>query len=380
MEEAFAAGRLLDVDVYDAAGRQVDRRSIGLPPRLCLACDQPAVDCIRAGRHSPGELAAAVSRLLHADERERLAGALVRGARLELELTPKPGLVDRLDSGSHPDLSFDLMSRSIDLLPEYYGDLIRLASTEARPLDLAACVAAGRRAEARMLDAIGTNAHRGYIFLSGLVLLGWPNDVAEPSRGGAAANEGSRMPAFRRTIADLAKRTIAGRVQAAIDAGIPQQAASREPQAASRKPQAASRRVAARAQAASHGAEARARYGTGGILGEALAGLPAIFEHGLPALAEGLARFGPTDAAHHWLMAALMAVVEDTTSLHRCGRAGLDRLKADGRRIREAMEAGEDHVGTIARLNDDYRAMGLTMGGVADSMAVTIALRAFEEG
>ena len=41
---------------------------------------------------------------------DTLAVTLVQGATRELELTPKPGLVDQLDNGSHPDLTFGLMA------------------------------------------------------------------------------------------------------------------------------------------------------------------------------------------------------------------------------------------------------------------------------
>ena len=62
-------------------------------------------------------------------EIERLAQALVTGARLELDLTPKPGLVDRLDRGSHPDLSFALMEESIGMVSvrsKAQGDIGRM--------------------------------------------------------------------------------------------------------------------------------------------------------------------------------------------------------------------------------------------------------------
>ena len=47
---------------------------------------------------------------------ERLADGLARGAALELYLTPKPGLVDLADCGSHPDLSLAVMERSIRIV------------------------------------------------------------------------------------------------------------------------------------------------------------------------------------------------------------------------------------------------------------------------
>ena len=52
LEAGHPSSRLIDLDVYSPDGQQVDRKTLGLPTRTCLVCDQPAVDCIRAKRHS----------------------------------------------------------------------------------------------------------------------------------------------------------------------------------------------------------------------------------------------------------------------------------------------------------------------------------------
>ena len=52
LEAGHPSSRLIDLDVYSADGRQVDRNTLGLPGRACLVCDQRAVDCIRAKRHA----------------------------------------------------------------------------------------------------------------------------------------------------------------------------------------------------------------------------------------------------------------------------------------------------------------------------------------
>ncbi len=319
LEATLPAGRLLDLDVYDSSGAQIDRASLGVPARTCLVCARPAVECIRVGRHSAGEVGDAARRLLL----RVLAAELVRGARAELDLTPKPGLVDRLDSGSHPDLTFDDMSRSIDLLPAYFDELLRLED----PLDLDAAVAAGRLAERRMSDAIGSNAHKGYIFLAGLVLL--------------AARTAADRDTLRSSVSTLARRI--------LDRSPRTDPADRPP---------------------SHGARARADHGVGGVLREALEGLPAVFERGLPALARSR---GPD--APRLLMAVLMQSVEDTTAIHRCGPNGLARLRADGLRLERMIASGEDCLPWLTGLNDDYRRLNLTMGGVADCMALCFALR-----
>ncbi len=65
-EESSPAARLIDLDVYDRGGNQIGRASLGLPPRSCLLCRHPAVECMRLSRHSPTELVAETERLLMA--------------------------------------------------------------------------------------------------------------------------------------------------------------------------------------------------------------------------------------------------------------------------------------------------------------------------
>ena len=64
VETAHPFCRLLDLDVYDATGNQVDRASLGVPPRSCFVCDLPAVECIRLKRHSFHEIKAKTDEFL----------------------------------------------------------------------------------------------------------------------------------------------------------------------------------------------------------------------------------------------------------------------------------------------------------------------------
>jgi len=336
LEAREPVGRLLDIDVYRPDGIQVDRARLGLTQRACLLCPEPAGECIRLQRHSLGELLARVDALLLNATRlprrlspERLARALHQGALRELELTPKPGLVDRRDPGSHPDLSFALMSTSAQLLPQYYQDLLRRFRGQD---SLEGFVQAGRDAEARMLLAIRANGHKGYIFLSGLVLL-------------AACRCQGRLAELRPAIRDLA---------AQFFACLP--------------------------VLNSHGAQLKAQYGLGGIRAEAGGGLPAVFDHGWPVYQSALEHGRTPEQAAFQLLAALMQTVEDSTTVQRCGPEGLARLRRDGQSLQTLLEQGRDPEPFLTALNDDYRRANLTMGGVADCMALTFALQAAWDG
>lgn len=330
-------GRLIDLDVLDASGQRIERTPLDLPARRCLVCPEPARECARLQRHALPELIAEVGRLVLAAQGparldpEQLAVSLVSGARAELSLTPKPGLVDCRDCGSHPDLSFDAMVRAIDTFPAYFDELIALRRRRAT---LAECVAAGRRAEQRMAEAACANTHRGFIFLSGLLLMAACDTEHELS-----APPGT----IRRHVSRLAREFFA-------------------------------RRGKTLEVATTHGSRARATYGVSGIVAEALDGLPSVFDIGLPVFVAALDDPVTRPTAPFALMAAMMREVEDTTALHRCGPDGLRRLRQDGARIEALCARGEDPRPLIDRLNAQYRAIRLTMGGVADCMALVFSL------
>jgi triphosphoribosyl-dephospho-CoA synthase len=233
-------------------------------------------------------------------------------------------LVDRHDSGAHSDLSFEGMNTSINLLPRYFEELLQGARLQT-PLE--GLVQTGLEAEHRMVAAIQSNGHKGYIFLSGLVLMA------------ACASDGS-LPSLRVAIAALA-----GRFFERFEAQD------------------------------THGATIRSHHFLGGIRAEALAGLPSVFEVGWPRYREALeAGWSPQQAAFY-LMGILMQCVEDTTTISRGGLAGLARLRRDGAELQNHLEQRRDPVALLAALNEDYCRLGLTMGGVADCMALTFALQ-----
>jgi holo-ACP synthase len=66
LENRGAAGRLLDLDIYDHSGQVVDRASLGFPPRTCLLCPDAAIACIRAQRHTSAALQAQAFKVIDA--------------------------------------------------------------------------------------------------------------------------------------------------------------------------------------------------------------------------------------------------------------------------------------------------------------------------
>lgn len=242
---------------------------------------------------------------------------------MESHLTPKPGLVDLADRGSHPDLSVGLMEHSLLFLSGYMEELIRSLSCGETFADQTQI---GLRAEKGMLASLGTNTHKGYIFLSGLFLVArW--------RAGSAD-----VPLLRANIASLADIFF------------------------QKKP-----------QEATNGERARSRYNAGGIIREALDGFPSLFGEAVPAYLDAVEKHGCRRTASYAMMGRLMQCLEDTTALHRRGPLGLARIRRDGRHIEKLTADGDDCKPFIEEINGEYIRMGLTMGGVADMMGLSYA-------
>nr|WP_321526162.1 citrate lyase holo-[acyl-carrier protein] synthase [uncultured Cohaesibacter sp.] len=64
LEETHPLGRLWDLDVHGSDGRSISRRDLGLAPRRCLVCEQPAHACARSRRHGLEEVWASMIRLV----------------------------------------------------------------------------------------------------------------------------------------------------------------------------------------------------------------------------------------------------------------------------------------------------------------------------
>lgn len=64
LEQEHPLGRLMDMDVMGKEG-PVSREQLGLPPRQCLLCSQPARYCMRARTHTPEELQEKINHLIN---------------------------------------------------------------------------------------------------------------------------------------------------------------------------------------------------------------------------------------------------------------------------------------------------------------------------
>lgn len=238
-----------------------------------------------------------------------------RALRLELDTTPKPGLVDRRDNGAHKDMDYALMSKSISALRPY---LTRLAVESANDIDPAKIKEIGIEAEKAMLKATGgVNTHKGALFCIGLSV--------------AAASY-------------LASTT--GSVEAYSFKELVSRAASEIPSARG-----------------THGAEAKRSFKAVGALENARAAYPELFTDWLPYYRS---LEGDPFRCHKTLL-HIMTTLDDTNILHRRGAEGLAHAEAEAARLLEDFsESG------LSSLNKDFIRENISPGGSADMLSLTI--------
>ncbi|CAD6555771.1 triphosphoribosyl-dephospho-CoA synthase [Paraburkholderia metrosideri] len=256
----------------------------------------------------------------------------------EARLTPKPALVDQRGSGAHRDLDLATMLRSAHALEATFAALARTSRRRGEPSALLRTELAqiGRQGEQDMMNATGgSNAHRGAIWIIGLLVAG----ASLALRGG----ESARLHASQ--ICTLAARI----------ACFPDRFAAPAPD--------------------SHGERARQRYQVGGARQEAQDGFRHVIDVGLPFLHAARTRGIDENAARVDTLLAIMASLDDTCLLHRAGLAGLHAGQHGAQRVLQAggysTSAGR---AALAALEHDLLSLNASPGGAADLLAATLFL------
>lgn len=237
----------------------------------------------------------------------------------ELATTPKPGLIDRHDNGAHSDMNHALMQRSIVALRPYFVKLAVLGFQKELPT-VENLKKIGLEAENAMLEATkGVNTHKGALFALGLALVATAH---------LEKNDKLSLKSLRETIIRLA-------------ADFPDTLGT-------------------------HGSKVVSEHRVKGALAMAREGYEQLFTDWLPLL-QSL----ENDAfAYHKTLLRIMATLDDTNVYHRKGEAAAQQMKADATALlRDFSEKSLDE------LNQRYNAQGISPGGSADMLALTIFVR-----
>jgi len=308
LETATPVGRLFDMDVIGPDGEKLSR---GLP-RTCLVCGGPVGPCARSRAHGLPAIQAATTKLLRDFAAEYLAELGVQALLQEVELTPKPGLVDRRNSGAHRDMDLPMFRRSAHSLRPYFQQAVQLGMERSDCMEL--LQKAGLAAERTMLETTGgVNTHKGAVYAFGIFLAALGSCLV---RGGDVFD----------CSASLAQ------------AGLPPEN--------------------------THGTAAKARYGVSGARGEAMAGFPQA------RLGQRLLREHEGELIPVLLM--LLARVEDTNLLHRGGQEGLAFVQQSARDILDGPK--DEYLQRLEELDEQCIGKNLSPGGSADLLALSLLM------
>lgn len=176
IEESLPIARLWDLDVLDENGKIISRTEVGNNlPRKCLICDNNAKVCARERKHSMNEIYRKMQSLAGEDCFALNFAELAEESLLkELNLTPKPGLVDQHNSGSHKDMNYDTFIKSTESLKPYFYEFIvnamNLKYKNSEEVFFSARKIGINAEKAMFIATEGINTHKGSIFSFGLVL------------------------------------------------------------------------------------------------------------------------------------------------------------------------------------------------------------------
>lgn len=348
LEDEDALGRFFDLDVIDPTHGKWDRTALGFSERGCLICGKAGKDCASRRLHSAAELQEKTSAILRSHFAEKdaqwLACQAARALMTEVCTTPKPGLVDRANNGSHRDMDiFTFLDSTAALLP-YFLRAARLGQETAAlaPEEAFARLRAeGLRAERAMFAATqDVNTHKGAIYSMGLVC-------------GAAGRlwTDAGYPHDANAILDECARLAAPSAQRALDA-------------------------LCETTAATAGETAYLRCGLRGVRGEAADGFPAVRNIALPALRAALSGGKTLEQAGAYVLLRLIAGVSDTNLIARGGLDGQQWAALRAARLL-AHEQGFD-CDALARFDAEMIGKNLSPGGCADLLALSYLLHFLE--
>ncbi len=171
IEEGCLLCRLFDMDVLDTDGTKLCRDGL----RGCIVCGAPGRECAAGRLHSVEQLWAVTNQIIteHFFETDckQISQFATQSLLDEVYTTPKAGLVDQKNSGSHKDMDLSLFVKSANCLSPYFSRCFEVGhKTKNLSCEQAFNHLRGEGvvAEKIMFETTkGINTHKGAIFSLG---------------------------------------------------------------------------------------------------------------------------------------------------------------------------------------------------------------------
>jgi len=345
IEESNSLGRLFDIDVIDVDGKKLARAV----ERSCIVCGALGRACAAGRLHSVEELQKKTFDIIcgHFEENDPdMIAELARKSLVEeVETTPKPGLVDLANNGSHRDMEPDTFKRSADAILPYFTKCVRIgikSKNDSPESCFERLRKAGINAEKSMLEATGcVNTHKGIIYSMG-VLLGAVGRLWQPHCPVAELNgifvECAALTAesSKKDLAEIDGRTAGGRLYL--------------------------------------------MNGERGIRGEVADGFPSVKNIALPVYRKCIEEGRTKNDAGVITLLHLIASIYDTSVFNRGGEEGVAYARAKAKETLAEIYSvpASNTFASVDKLDQLFITKNLSPGGAADLLAITYLLASLE--
>lgn len=275
--------------------------------------------------------AALLCAYMNGDEQtEKIYRLCCRALREEVCTTPKPGLVDRHDNGSHRDMDVNTFYRSTYAVAPYMTAMFE-AGRKYSASDLFPVIRRiGIDAEKAMLERTEQiNTHKGMIFSMGIILA---------CAGYTYEKSGRYVPE------DIL--SFAGEISAPVMKQDFEYMDRKEP--------------------VSHGEKLYRKYGIRGVRGQAMDGFPELRE----ALVCGRNPYPDRNKRNLHILLSVMKNLDDTNIL---SRGTPEDMKYVRKAAEEVLDKGVS-VQALFDMNDEFVRRNISPGGAADMLAAGILL------
>lgn len=244
----------------------------------------------------------------------------------EVLLTPKPGLVDQNDKGSHKDLSLKMMLNSACSLTSTFKKIAHVSYGKSPTQDIREEIAKiGREGEKKMFESTNNvNTHKGAIWALGLIASAFAIEKGKAS--------------------SLKVLKTAGKIAQYSD----ERHLHKMP---------------------TNGFKVISKYNVPGARGEAASGFPTIRDFGLPAYNYYRASGYDKQTTQIMTLMTLIANLPDTCILHRAGEEGLIIAKKEANKI---IQTGD--LTKLESMNKLFIKLNISPGGSADLLATILFL------
>jgi len=335
IEESIPLGRLFDMDVIDTDFSKLSRNEL----RGCIVCGAKGRECAASRLHSVKALQDVTSNIISDYFRNKDFNAFseiaVKSLLDEVYTTPKPGLVDKNNNGSHRDMDITTFEKSAAALKPYFYQclVIGYESSKKEPYETFNLLkVAGIDAEKTMYNATkGINTHKGIIYSLGVM-------CGAVGRLWCTEKPVSNIDEILSLCSKITKDAVAKDFSTITSS--------------------------------TSGGKYYIENGIKGIRGEVSSGFPTIKNIALPVFTEEIKKGQSLNDAGVIALLNLIANVDDTNIYNRGGKEGAAFAAEYAKKILEMPFSIED----IEKMDIEFISKNLSPGGCADLLAITYFL------